>query len=739
MSQSATALDEQQVGRGLLTVRSILLGAALCLVIGIAGPYWTFYLHSSTLFLDYSVGGAMFLLFLTLLFFNGLLGLLWRKAMLRPGELAVIMGMMMVGGALTTMGLTGYLIPTITVPYSQADSVNQWREKLWPHLPKWTAPLDPDGGIQSIILFDQGIKGVGPVLVKPWTLSGLAQSVRNFVNLTRSMPWGPWIKPMAYWAIFLMALYACMISVMTLVRKQWIDYERLTYPIAQVPQELCATALGPWAPGSLLRNKIFWYGFAVPFVLGSLRALNKFYPWVPTVTQSINIMGVAPMRFHLYLSFAVLGFTFLIPNRVAFSLWSLNLLSYAFRVFLKKNALDVQANLGLYGAPGWPNGSAIMAYQGMGAMLVFVAGSLYFARRHLKRALLCAIAEDRFKLLGAALGLVAGFVAWRALGSGLQWALLAAALAAGCIWGLYATLINLTGLARKGDKDYDANEPSTYAAAFIMILLSMAVMTVWLTEAGLPPLYTVVFLCVALIIFYGITRVVAQCGLSVTIAPLMAPPFMTAMFGGANIPAKGIGALTESWVWMSDIRTTVMSSAAHTMYLTRRKSRGIVPVLLVAAFITFVTATAATIWLGYRHGAASLQDWFFISGPPFTFKWGLQEVTTSEAPRAVAYLWTGIGAAIMGALIIAQRSLLWWPIHPVGFIVCSVYWTDVLWMTIMFAWAIKGLITKVGGTKTLRSARRFFLGMILGQFTVAGVWAIFDTITNTIDHNIFWI
>jgi len=89
--------------------------------------------------------------------------------------------------------------------------------------------------------------------------------------------------------------------------------------------------------------------------------------------------------------------------------------------------------------------------------------------------------------------------------------------------------------------------------------------------------------------------------------------------------------------------------------------------------------------------------------------------------------------------VVAQRSIFWWPLHPVGFIICSVDWTDQLWATILLAWIIKLVVTKVGGTRVLRKARLLFLGMVLGQFSVAGMWAIFDTITGTTNHSIFWI
>ena len=38
-----------------------------------------------------------------------------------------------------------------------------------------------------------------------------------------------------------------------------------------------------------------------------------------------------------------------------------------------------------------------------------------------------------------------------------------------------------------------------------------------------------------------------------------------------------------------------------------------------------------------------------------------------------------------------------------------------------------------------RMARRVFLGMILGQFSVAGVWALYATITGTLNIDIFWL
>jgi hypothetical protein len=476
-----------------------------------------------------------------------------------------------------------------------------------------------------------------------------------------------------------MALYVCMTTLMTIMRKQWVDYERLSFPIAQVPQELCAVAEEPWGASSIFRRKLFWLGIALPFVVGSLRAAHTYYYQVPVVPVATSLRGFGPIPLQLRISFAVLGFTFLVPNHVAFSLWALNLASFAFRSTLREYGLEMQENLGLYGAVESPT----MAHQGMGAMLVFAFASLYFSRHHFKKVVLCALG--------------------------------------------------------KGHKGYDKDEPSSYLLALILLCASLLVTIGWLWLAGLPLFHAAFLVAAGIVIFYGLTRVVAQCGVSVITPPMIAPVFLTSTLGGASITSGGIGALTQSWSWSSDIRTSVMSSAAHGMYLTRRKGRGLFAALMLAAIITFATSTAATIWLGYRYGAANLDRWFFIAGPPYTFNWGLHEVTTSQPPNFTGYVWTLVGGIIMVSLTVAHRLLFWWPLHPVGFIICSVDWMDRLWATIFLAWAVKAIVTKVAGNRGLRMARPFFVGTILGHFTVSGVWVIIDTIAQTTDNSIFWI
>jgi len=48
---------------------------------------------------------------------------------------------------------------------------------------------------------------------------------------------------------------------------------------------------------------------------------------------------------------------------------------------------------------------------------------------------------------------------------------------------------------------------------------------------------------------------------------------------------------------------------------------------------------------------------------------------------------------------------------------------------VLVSWAIKSIVLKYGGPTLYRTTRPFFLGLILGQICVAGMWLIIDFFT----------
>jgi hypothetical protein len=126
------------------------------------------------------------------------------------------------------------------------------------------------------------------------------------------------------------------------------------------------------------------------------------------------------------LSFPMIGFSYLINLDIAFSLWFFNTIAKLIRGGLSVLGVGSTEKLGIYGAASEP----ILAHQGQGALMVLVFFGLWVGREHL------------------------GDVVRKAF---------------------------------KGDDSVDdSGEMLSYRAAVFICLGGVAVMTLWLWQAGLP-------------------------------------------------------------------------------------------------------------------------------------------------------------------------------------------------------------------------------------------------------------
>ena len=88
-----------------------------------------------------------------------------------------------------------------------------------------------------------------------------------------------WLTTTVVWGGFLCAMVFLMVCINTLVRKQWTEHEKLSYPIIQLPLELTSTG----SRTNLLRNKMMWLGFGIAGAIDILNGLHHLYPTVPSL------------------------------------------------------------------------------------------------------------------------------------------------------------------------------------------------------------------------------------------------------------------------------------------------------------------------------------------------------------------------------------------------------------------------------------------------------------------------
>ncbi|MCC7263559.1 MAG: hypothetical protein IT369_13665, partial [Candidatus Latescibacteria bacterium] len=558
-------------------LRVFVLGAVLCLVIGVADPYAVAYLQGSMMALDFSTEAALFLLFLV----SGLNIVLRRvhpRLAFRQQELAVIFAMMTTACALSTMGLMLYILPGITALGYYTTPENGWHELIHPFVKPWMVVEDP--------------------LAIKYFYEGLPRDL--------GIPWAAWLQPLCAWAVFVLALYLVMVCGVVIIRRQWMDHERLIYPLAQIPLALIRQDTQTVPP--FFRQGLMWAGFFLTLAIGSMSGLNHYFPSVPRLTMSTVVPILRDtVNLPIVLSFTVMGLSYFVNLDIALGLWFFALLALLEQgVF---NILGIQSTeiVSIYGSPESP----YLEHQGTGAMLVFVAVGLWTARRHLRTVLVKA---------------------WR--GTGID----------------------------------DSGEMLSYRAAVGGLVGGMLVMAGWLWLSGIPLLWLGLFMAVALGIFFGLTRIVAEGGVAAARSPMIASTFLVSGVGTPLVGAQGLVALAFTYIWHGDVRTFVMASCANGLKVVEgiRRVRPLFWALFLAIVVTMVSSGATILYLSYTYGGINLYSWFFDAGPQVPFVFIANKMQNLPPVQLDGWVFRFIGGALMAALMMMRHHYAWWPFNPLG-------------------------------------------------------------------------
>ena len=596
--------------------------------------------------------GAVFLLFVLTLILNPLLKLIHPRAGLNRGELLVVYIMMVMASPIPTL-FVGKFLSAISYPYYYATPENEWRELIHPYIPDWLM-------VHNVDIVKKFYEGGG----------------RN-----EPIPWAVWRPVFLAWLPFIWALFLVMISLMIVMRKQWVEHERLIYPLMQV--SLAMTEQGRYGErvSPFFKNPVMWAGFAIPALWGTLHGLYNYFPETIPIAKEIDPLHLRLTIFHgvadmyVLLRFNIIGFFYFLKTEIAFSLWFFNLLAYGVRgIFGILGITSPQTQSAGHGVH-----NLILAQQAMGAMLVLFLGGLWSARRHLR------------------------------------------------------------GVLRKaflGDPSVDdSGEILSYRGAVIALMASSVITVGWLWLAGLPMLFGLAILFLGMVVLFGYSRVVAEGGLSDGEPPVVPAGILVSAVGSSVIGPQGLVVLATTFLWTTG-RNFVMVSCANSLRLGEELGGG-KRVLFWVILLALAVSLGAAIWmimtLGHQYGAINLWIW---GGGEYSYAEKL--IRTPLEPHVWNWVNTAIGAMIMTLLMVARWLYVWWPLHPLGYAIGPIWIIDALWFNMFLAWLIKVVVLKYGGVGLYRKTRPFFMGMILGYFTPAGFYLIVDHFTGMTWNIIFW-
>ena len=644
----------QPPAAGVFTPKALLLGCLFTFFVAAGDSYGVFFLRGSYMTLGTSTVGALFLLFFLAGLINPLLKLVHPRAGLNRGELLLIYIMMVMASPLPVF-FAARFIGTILTPFYYATPENDWHTLIQPHIADWLEPRD---------------------LAVMWPFyEGLEQG--------QSIPWAGWLPMFLRWAPLVWALFLAMIAVMAILRKQWNDYERLTYPLVQVPMALTEQDAGGDRIAPFFKNPVMWTGFAVPAVWGTLHGLHNYFPeTVPIATNVDPIHFILPIfdnlsELQFKFRFNILGFFYFLKTEIAFSLWFFNLFANALRTTFAVLGVTSSEMLG----GGHSIIDPILVHQSMGGMLVLFLFGLFAARKHLRA--------------------VCRKVLW-------------------------------------GDPTVDdSGEILSYRTAVLVLLASSAVMVAWLALAGLPIWVVLAFLFTTFALFVGFTRLIAEGGLSDGSVPVGPAAIVVSAVGSSAIGAQGLVVLATTFFWTNG-RSFAMTSAANSLKLGEGfggSKRPLFWTMLLAMAVGLVSSMWVVMELGYSYGALNLK---IPGGKHGFYDYAAGLIRTPSEPHLWGWINTGIGAGVMLLLMLARWYYVWWPLHPLGYPIGPTGIMDHLWFDMFLAWLIKVSVLRYGGVALYRKTRPFFMGMIAGHIVPGGLFLFVDHFTGMVGNVIFW-
>ncbi len=636
--------------------RAVALGVALGLAVCAVTPANNLLLRATLL------GGghfplAPFVILFWLTIFARLGGRLLKRDLLRGRELFTTWILTVLVSGLPYTGLVRTFFVNLTAPQSFATPGNRWAETLGPLLP---AELYPGNEKAITAIYDglDGAIGQGPLAV-----------------LTR-IDWSAWATPLAWWGVFVLLSFTAMICVVNLFSRQWIENERVNFPLLRLPQVM-EEAVDEGRFTAFLTNRWLLTGLALTVFLHTLNGLALFHPEIPPIPTSLAVgkyfskyglfSGFTKLKVGIYPAF--IGFAFLTSRQISLSLWSFFLFGALAVGLLEVTGLALPP--GALGATFGPTLAAVEETQMIGAYTVFFVFLLWLARSHL------------------------AMVARHAV-----------------------------GLAPAGSSE---SEWFSLRTAFWTGLAAMLLLAAWCVRMGMPPAAALAVPLAFFMVSFVAARIICQGGIAyftLTAAPLDG---LLALFGSGFLGSTGLlVAAAAQKVLFVDLRESLLPSLFHAAKAGEevRNKRlflfGIVAVLALGVIVSLASMMA----LCHTYGMRELELEWATRTSISVYDTVKQLLDAPLGPQRWMLTWAVVGGAIMFALVACYHRFSWWPLHPIGYLAAYSSSMRILWFSFLVGWMVNQVCLRYGGVTLFGKVRYFFFGLILGDFLMGGAWAL---------------
>lgn len=627
---------------------ALIIGFVFAGTIWVLQPFNNFVLNNSAVADQYLPELGIALMGVLIFIINPLLLKFFSKYSLNSKQLAVIFGIVLVA----------------CVPVTAF--------RIWPHA---LARTNRDMALNKELADVKKLIDLPDSLyIEPVEFGQPAPAATQFIDELEpgnTIPWGNWKNPLLSWGSMIGLSWLMMIGISLILFPHWRNNERLPFPLLVVQQTLIEKPeKGTFLP-AVFRSKIFWTAFVGVVLVHAFNGLNYHtgaaVPPFPLKWDINDALAGGITRHASYfiktgtIFFSMIGITYFMPRRIAFSLWFFVLLYQVYIVTGFEYSAPFFYDTGF----DHRNGATLA----IGFVILWLSRSQWLA---VLKSMFMPAKNDvdrRNRTAGLMFSIGAlGLISWQ-LWTGVEWYLAALSVFMVTIISIvFARILAETGMPFCA---------SYLGAGYFLNLMPIS----WLSAKAVYVLGWV-----DILIREGNSRVSA------------------AVMG---MHALGL-----------DKEQKPSSQARLAKYLVVVLLLGIVVVGVVHVYIGYnYRGSVDGVRVPIASWGSGIAD-STILGPVKNFARG----SWDGAPyNRLAHLVFGF---VMG-LVLQIASLLspLWPLHPIGILFFDSWFMGLAWPSIFIGWLLTRSITIYGGAGLYKQMKPFFMGLILGEIFSVILWA----------------
>ncbi len=305
------------------------------------------------------------------------------------------------------------------------------------------------------------------------------------------------------------------------------------------------------------------------------------------------------------------------------------------------------------------------------------------------------------------------------------------------VWALWTARRHLARAVRiafsRGPASGDLEEPLPYRWALIGFVISASWLAAFLVLSGNRPIFGLLYVTLLLGLYLAYARVQAEgafdpffwwfndvCIIAVGMRNLRPTEILTVYtmnWAGTPFPSRMFSACS-----INTLTSFKIADASHT------RKRPLLYLLFAVLAVALAVGAYVVLAVSYGRGFLTMGA---VKGNYFV-PWALQ----AEGFEAVYYIVNGgnlnrggvlhmVGGAITAIFFgIMRLRFLWWPLHPIGYLLSNSVPQAVGTFPFFIAWALKTLVTRYGGLRLYRQTIPLAIGLILGDLLTNSLWNI---------------